>query len=146
MRTYADTSFLVALYLTDNFTPQASSYMAKNQQVLVFTELQSAEVRNAFRLRVAHKRSSSEEIFRALSNLDRDLGEGILEFTSINWPELFREYERISAKYTEQEAHRFADILHLASALTLRARIFLTFDQRQARLAKALGFKTPLKI
>jgi predicted nucleic acid-binding protein len=38
---------------------------------------------------------------------------------------------------------RTLDSLHVASALQLKAERFWTFDQRQAKLAKAEGLKTP---
>lgn len=144
MRIYADTSFVTALYLTDDLTPQADAYMAQNPRPLVLTEIQNAEARNAFRLRVAQRRSSSEEVFRALVHYDRDISEGIFEFVPTDWPRMFQAFEKISRKFTEQGGHRFADILHVASALILEARVFLTFDRRQAQLAKALGMKTPV--
>ena len=144
MRIYADTSFVTALYLTDNLTPQASRYMAQTKRPLLLTEIQNAEMRNAFRLRVAQKRSSSEEVFRALVHYECDIGEDIFEFVSMDWSRTFRAFEQISQKFTEQGGHRFADILHVASAVILEARLFLTFDQRQGRLAKAMGLKTPL--
>jgi predicted nucleic acid-binding protein len=144
MRAYADTSFIAALYHPGEMTRKAVACMSSQQEPLVLTEVQLAETRNSFRLRVAHKRSSSKEVFRALAQFDRDISEGISEFVPTDWPRTFEEFEKISRKFTEQSGHRFADILHVASALILETRIFLTFDQRQARLAKALGMKTPL--
>jgi len=146
MRTYADTSFLTALYLNDNLTHTAGVYMARNPRPLLLTDIQEAELRNAFRLRVAQKRSSSEEVFRALLHFDRDIDDVIYENAVPDWPRTFREFEQISRKYTEQGGHRFADVLHVATALTLESNIFLTFDQRQARLAQAEGMKTPLAL
>jgi predicted nucleic acid-binding protein len=37
--------------------------------------------------------------------------------------------------------HRTLDVLHVATALHLKAREFLTFDGNQAELAKAVGLK-----
>jgi predicted nucleic acid-binding protein len=144
MQVYADTSFLAALYLFDDLTPEANAYMSHHPHPLVLTELQQAEARNAFRLRVAQKRSSSEEVYRALIHFDRDIAEGIFVQASPDWPRTFREFEQISQKYSERGGHRFVDLLHVAAALNLEARTFLTFDQRQARLAKAVGLKKPL--
>ncbi len=144
MTVYADTSFLAALYLFDDLTPEANAYMAHHPHPLILTELQQAEARNTFRLRVAQKRSSSEEVYRALVHFERDIAEGIFVLTSPDRPRTFREFEQLSKKYSERGGHRFADLLHVAAALTLDARNFLTFDQRQARLAKAVGLKTPL--
>jgi predicted nucleic acid-binding protein len=144
VRAYADTSFILALYHPDALTPRAEAYMARHTEPLVLTAIQDAEVRNAFRLRVAQQRSSSEEVFRALAYFDRDIHDGIYAYRSPDWPEVFRLLERISQKYTERGAYRFADLLHVACALIIQAKIFLSFDQRQSELAKALGLKTPL--
>jgi len=40
-----------------------------------------------------------------------------------------------------QHGYRAFDVLHVATALTLSARVFLTFDGDQAALAKAAGLK-----
>jgi len=141
---YADTSFILALYHPDALHARATAYMTRHAAPLALTAIQEAEVRNAFRLRVPQLRSSSEEIFRALAHFDRDINDGIYAYHSPNWSEVFRLLERISQKYTERGAHRFADLLHVACAMTIQAKIFLSFDQRQAGLAKALGLKTPL--
>jgi predicted nucleic acid-binding protein len=37
---------------------------------------------------------------------------------------------------------RSLDIFHVACALELKSRYFLTFDQRQQKLASAVGLKT----
>src|ERR1700733_915286 len=101
--------------------------MARHTEPLILTAVQDAEVRNSFRLRVAQRRSSSEEVFRALAYFDRDINDGIYALHRPDWPEVFRTLERISQKYTERGAYRFADLLHIACALNIRAKIFLSF-------------------
>jgi len=144
MPVYADTSFISALYHPEKMTPTAVACLLSQREPLLLTEVQQAETRNSFRLRAAQKRSSREEVVRALAQFERDITEGIFEFVSPDWAGTFREFERISGKHTEQGGHRFADLLHVASAVTLEARVFLTFDRRQAKLAKAVGLKVPL--
>jgi len=39
--------------------------------------------------------------------------------------------------------HRSFDILHVAAALTIDAKQFLTFDENQRRLAEAEGLSVP---
>ncbi len=143
MRAYADTSFILALYHPDAFASKAATYMARQAEPLILTPAQDTEVRNASRLRVAQQRSSSEEVFRSLACFDRDINDGVYAYHGPDWVEVFRLLERISQKYTESGAHRFADLLHIACALTIRATFFLSFDKRQAGLAKTLGLKTP---
>ena len=47
----------------------------------------------------------------------------------------------MSEQYTLQKGYRTLDLLHVATALTLNAEKFLTFDQAQAQLAQAEGLQ-----
>jgi predicted nucleic acid-binding protein len=51
------------------------------------------------------------------------------------------EAERLSALHSERLGTRILDILHVAAALVNGSRVFITFDIRQAKLAKAAGLK-----
>jgi len=42
----------------------------------------------------------------------------------------------LSAKYSASTLARCLDILHVAAALTLGARVFVSFDDRQRKLAR----------
>jgi predicted nucleic acid-binding protein len=53
------------------------------------------------------------------------------------------EAERLSAMHSEKLGTRSLDILHVAAAVVLGKQEFLTFDQRQAALAKAAGLDVP---
>ena len=48
----------------------------------------------------------------------------------------------LSRTHTAKLGTRALDVLHVASALELGARTFVTYDTRQAALAKAVGLKT----
>jgi predicted nucleic acid-binding protein len=52
--------------------------------------------------------------------------------------------ERISKSRTFSGGHRSFDVLHVATALELEAREFLSFDSNQNKLAAAEGLATPL--
>jgi predicted nucleic acid-binding protein len=52
-----------------------------------------------------------------------------------------REAEDLGATHAERLGVRSIDLLHVALALTLKATDFLTFDTRQATVAKAAGLK-----
>jgi len=140
---YADTSVLLTLYFPEELSSRANAYMAGQTEPLLLGAVQEAELRNASRQRVAQRRSSPEEVFRGLAFFDRDVSDGLYVHCDLKWKEVFKLLERISQKYTERGAHRFSDLLHIACAMELEARVFLSFDQRQAALAKALGMKTP---
>jgi len=63
----------------------------------------------------------------------------MLILTPCDWASVHAQAERLSCQHTSEARHRATDLLHLASALTLGATDFLTFDQNQAELATVLG-------
>jgi predicted nucleic acid-binding protein len=58
---------------------------------------------------------------------------------SCDWAAVHAEAERLSAGYTAEGGHRSMDILHVATALSMGAREFLSFDGNQTGLASAEG-------
>ncbi|MCF6313034.1 MAG: hypothetical protein L3J39_11335 [Verrucomicrobiales bacterium] len=64
---------------------------------------------------------------------------GVLCLAPIDWADVHQIAERLSHQHTEAKGHRFADILHVATALHLGSLHFLTFDAKQKLLAEAEG-------
>jgi predicted nucleic acid-binding protein len=114
--------------------------MGKLGESLSITSLQVHEIRNAIRLGVFQQVISQRECREALQLLDQDIQNGILRPLSVQWNLAFRGAERIGNQFTESFGIRAADFLHLAIATVLGTSRFRTFDQRQARLAKRMGF------
>jgi len=54
-----------------------------------------------------------------------------------DWPDVHRVAEILSKRRTISNGHRALDVLHVATALHLSAREFLTFDANQRKLALA---------
>jgi hypothetical protein len=73
------------------------------------------------------------------SENDKDIAAGVLILTPCDWASVHAQAERLSRQRKSEAGHRAMDLLHLASALTLGATDFLTFDQNQAELATVLG-------
>jgi hypothetical protein len=84
---------------------------------------------------------NSEQRKLALREVESDLADQVLVHTPIPWTDAFREAEDLAANHTETLGVRSIDLLHVGIALALRATEFLTFDARQAVLAKAAGLK-----
>ena len=78
-----------------------------------------------------------------LRDLQSDLHRNVLGIVPVDWLEVHQLAEMLSAKFTEAQGHRLADILHIATALSLGAEQFLTFDAQQKMLAEAEGMKVP---
>lgn len=75
----------------------------------------------------------------ALAKLQSNLDAGALVVVPTEWAEVINVAERISAQHTIGGGHRFLDVLHVATALHLRAIEFLSCDANQRKLAAAEG-------
>ncbi len=77
----------------------------------------------------------------ALQDLDRDFNDDHLRRADLLWRAALRRAVQLTREHTPKLGTRAADVLHAACALELKLRQFLTFDDRQAKLAVAAGLK-----
>jgi predicted nucleic acid-binding protein len=144
-----DTSFLWALYRTQGNSSQADAFMAGLTGPLPVTSLVLLEFRQSVRFQVwlhtnqKTKGFSKDEGRAMLRDFQSDFVRGLFQVVPVDWPDVHRLAEELSAKYTEAEGHRFADILHVSTALHLGMTGFLTFDAGQKLLAQAEGLQVP---
>lgn len=141
MNDYADTGFLCSLYTPDAHSAKAVKTMAKQASPLAYTWIHQLEFRNALRLRVFRGEISPAERDASLNLLLADLAGGVLAHNQPALPDVMMEAERLSATHSERFGTRSLDILHVAAALVIGSSNFLSFDIRQAKLAKAAGLK-----
>lgn len=141
MPLYADTSFLVAAYSPEVDSPKAVACFQRLRDPLPFTPFHRHELRAGIRLRVFRREITVEQRKAAFRIIDSDLEDNVLVHTTISWTDAFRESERLAAAHTEVLGVRSFDLLHVGTALAFGATEFLTFDARQAALAKAAGLK-----
>jgi predicted nucleic acid-binding protein len=141
MSLYADTSFLVAVYSLESESAKALTWMQRARQSLPFTPLHRLELRNALRLRVFRSEITTDQRNQSFQDLESDLDANILAHTSIPWTDAFRESEATGEGHCERMGVRSIDLLHVGLARALNSKEFLTFDLRQASLAKAVGLK-----
>jgi predicted nucleic acid-binding protein len=73
----------------------------------------------------------------ALLQFETDLANGVAVLAPCNFQEVFRLAESLSKQHTASSGHRSFDVLHVATALHLGAKEFLTFDLNQRKLAAA---------
>lgn len=102
------------------------------------TPLNRSELAHAFYLQVFRERISADKAAAAWHNFENDCRRGI--WIVVDLPE--RAWETsvdLARRYGPALGVRTLDSLHVASALELNAKKFWTFDERQARLAEAVG-------
>jgi predicted nucleic acid-binding protein len=137
---YADSSFITSLYVLDAHLPEARRRMAQRPSVWL-THLNQTEVTHAISQYVFRGVISTSEGGRVYSNFQKDCAQGIWSW--INLPEkIWASSIDLARRYGPVLGVRTLDSLHVACALELKAQKFWTFDERQARLAEAVGLET----
>jgi predicted nucleic acid-binding protein len=140
-----DTSFFCPVYRTQEHSAKADAFMAKRSGPLPVSSMLLLEFRQSLYLQVRlHARNKTKgftrhEASQMLHDLQSDLRTKVLEITPVDWAWVHQTAEELSERYTEAKGHRLADILHVATALHLGAKQFLTFDANQKMLAEAEG-------
>jgi len=138
---YPDTSFLFSLYVKEEPTPFAQKYVLDLAGPLTFTPFHRLELRTALRLRTFRGQLTLAELQIALRKSEEHILDGLLQHTPLVWADALREAERLGEAYLTEMGVRSGDLLHIASAVVLGAREFVTFDQRQTKLARRAGLK-----
>ena len=139
--TYPDSSFLVSLVCKDTKSEAAKAHMAQAREPLLFTPLHRTESRNALRNAAARGAITANDCRIASQQIEDDLHDGLFVHCPVNWTDVFRRADGLSEKHAATDGQRTIDLLHVAIALECGAKIFLSFDTWQRRLAKAAGLK-----
>jgi len=138
---YADPSALLKLYLNEPQSRAVAAWRAKISAPLLVTHHGRLELINGIGL-AAHRGLITEEIYdAALAALDDDFDQGRYSQADLLWRATLKRATEISRKFTRQLGCRSLDVIHVASALELGLRVFVTFDARQRHLARALKLK-----
>lgn len=104
------------------------------------TPLHLAEWVHAVEQHVFRGQMSASTARRVYQDFERDQRNGAWVQTPL--PEsTFEKATDIARAHVAQTGTRTLDTLHVAAALELKAERFWTFDDRQAKLAKAVGLK-----
>lgn len=138
---YADTSLLFSLVLHDANTAAVVAYLKSHPTALVFTPWQRCELRNAIRLSVWRGNCDITHAKRALEKITADLAAGNLTEKPLIWPDVLMIADELGETHTIALGVRTLDLLHVAAAVSLGAKKFLTCDARQLSLARATGLR-----
>ncbi len=140
MSSYADASFIVSLYLPDANARKAAAVSHSANLPFLLTSLLELEIENAFHLSVFRKEQTLTQLRAVVSFFRRDLRSGF--FLPKPLPSnVFERASHLVRRHTDRLGVRFADILHVASALEFKVKTFYTFDKRQGSLAALEGLK-----
>ncbi len=134
---YADTSFLFSLYIPEQTSAAAAAEM-KPVTVCLISEFSTFELANALAARRFRGDLSQDEMDNSLNAFRADIASGLFRPMPLT-DATFDRASALAAVHTPRIGCRALDVLHVAIALGLNASVLYTFDQRQARLARAAG-------
>ena len=140
---YADASFIVALFARgdDHWEAAWRWWKTNHTQTLVVSRLTIFEAENTIRALATGGKCRPAESLAAVEGIRRAIVEGLLVRRSVPEHRLFPAGTRLSLHHTTQSAFGALDILHVATALELKADVLVSFDTRQRELAQAEGLK-----
>jgi predicted nucleic acid-binding protein len=140
LNVYADSSFLVSPYVQDAHKVEFLRRIAMHPAIWL-TPFHRAEVANAISLHVFYKKLTPNAAARAWSEFQEDIRAGV--WIAVDLPSsVWDTSVDLAHRHGPTLGVRTLDSLHVACALELRAAKFWTFDDRQAKLAEAVGLDT----
>jgi hypothetical protein len=140
-QTYVEPSALSLLYIHQEGSRQMAHWRAITGGTLFVTHYGRVEVTNAI-CRAAFLGNLDEAgAAEALSDFVADFVNGRLEQADLLWRSALNLAGELSRAHTPKLGTRSLDLLHVACALELKLPYFLSFDQRQQKLAVATGLK-----
>ncbi|MFA5264401.1 MAG: type II toxin-antitoxin system VapC family toxin [Opitutaceae bacterium] len=139
--TYVDPSALLKLYLHEPESHSMALWRAKAGGPLSVTHHGRVELINGIAL-AAHRRLIDERALKgALAALDDDFEQGRYVQADLLWRAALNRAADLSRQHSRTLGTRSLDVLHVASALELGFRTFISFDTRQQALVRAVGLK-----
>lgn len=153
MNTYVDANALVRYFLMtegrETLIADLHSSREPDTFPLPVTQLLKCEVTNAIERMVFETRNggipriSPELAMVAQESFASDLEEGVsFQFVPLTLTDIEREFDSLVRRHTAKHGFRTYDIIHVASALKLKCRRFLSFDAKANALARLAGLKT----
>lgn len=146
---YPDTSFLCSVYREQEHTPVALSMKRNLGEYLHFTSLLEFEFLQAIELQVwLHSNDKKRgytrrEANRMIADWESDVTSGINRLVPFDMDAVLQLSRAYSLQTTATGGHRTLNVFHVASAVHLGAKKFLTFDKRQRALAEHSGLIVP---
>ena len=138
---YLDTSVIIKLYIKEVFSSEVSKWLRENNEAIPITNFHYLEFINAINLKQFRNEMTIDEAGLIISKFNKHEMKGIFYRPLIDWPDIFKYALDLSRNHTTNIGSRSLDILHVALALSIKADRFLTFDEKQSKLAHLAGLK-----
>jgi hypothetical protein len=138
---YVDPSALLKLYLQEPESRAMAAWRSRVGDALYVTHHGRVELVNGIGLAYFCGYIKADAHGAAMGALDDDFEQGRLAYADLMWRAALKRADAISRLHTPTMGCRSLDVLHVAGALELEMKQFLSFDSRQQLLARACGLK-----
>jgi len=139
MDAYYDTGVLLKLYLYEPESARTSRFVTARKAAIHINDLHLTESLSAIQLKAFRKEFTEQQASDCIAALEDDIKAGVLRMSFVSWGDVWIRCHTLVRTHAARLGTRTQDTLHVALALTLMARNFITMDKRQAALAKACG-------
>ena len=139
MDAYFDSAVIVKLYVQEITSPDAIGLVGAYAPPYMLTQWQALEVKNAIRLKAFRAEITPAEMNQSIAAFEHDIATGRWQRPAYTSGTVEQKADELSASHSAKLGCRTLDIIHVAAALILGAKEFVTFDGRQGALAKEIG-------
>jgi len=139
MDAYFDSAIIVKLYVKEASSPDAIRHVGAYAAPYALTQWQTLEVKNAIRLKAFRSEITSTEMTQSMTAFEQDIATGRWQRPAYSVLAIEQKADELSAAHSAILGCRTLDIIHVAAALAIGAKAFVTFDVRQEALAKRVG-------
>ena len=139
MDAYFDSAIIVKLYVQEVTRPDAIRLVGAYVAPYTLTQWQTLEVKNAIRLKAFRAEITATEMNQSIAAFEQDVATGRWQRPAYTGATVEQKADEPSAGQSATLGCRTLDIIHVAAALVLGAKEFVTFDGRQGALAKQAG-------
>ena len=140
-RVYVDPSALRSSYVHDERSARFCAWRTRLAGALPMTRFGRAELLNSFALGVYRRIMTADVAAAAAAELEDDLRSGRLTMVDAMWRRTLDLAGELSTVHSRRLGTRTLDVLHVATARTLKMTHFVSNDGRQAALAKVVGLR-----
>lgn len=141
LNSYYDTGVLLKLYTAEPESECVQDFVRNRKDRICVTDLHIAECVSALRVKAFRKECSEDGASAAIELIKVDLRDGVLQLVEVDWDHAWQECRLLSDQFACRTGARTLDSLHVAAARLLGVKEFLTSDDRQAKLARAIGLR-----
>jgi predicted nucleic acid-binding protein len=139
MDAYFDSGIIVKLYVREATSPDAIRLVGAYVAPYWLTQWQALEVKNAIRLKAFRKEITAVEMNQSIAAFEQDIATGRWQHPVYTAATVEQKADELSASHSATLGCRTLDIIHVAAAVVIGAKEFITFDGRQGAMAKQAG-------